>query len=407
MIIKSVGGKRKPSISATAAARNRVGHTVRYITRESTKAGAIPTDSQNEPLRFSNLAATDLDGMIAEMEAWKTLRPGITDPVRHIVLSPEKDDRALTRADWQQAIDAYREERELGDAPYLAEAHTDGHDGRHAQHLHLTFLRIRSDGSVVPDSWDSSVHRAASRKIEERLGLTVNAGALESEKFNGANRHQNRDRSGERQGLIPEQTHVDPTAVQRAIANAISIKSLRENLKSEGIEMRTRQRDGGQVYAWSLRNIDGPREWTSGSKLSPGGDFGWAKISSQLDTNRDSQAPDRSIESDPGRRWPIRLRGPNLAAGQRHPPRRLTEAAQQSVAEGFEILRQLLALGARRPAPVHHPARVESTPAPTPTPRPDAPDTTTQQLAAQRIAAESSRRAAQQQAARPVQRPKG
>lgn len=407
MIIKSVGGKKKPQISARTAARNRVGHTVRYITRDSEKSGAIPTDSDGQPLRFSNLAATDLTGMTAEMEVWKTLRPGITDPVRHVVFSPEKGDRPLTRAEWQQAIDAYREERELGDAPYLAEVHTDGHDTRHSQHLHLVFLRIRSDGSAVPDAWDSTVHRAASRRIEQLLGLTVNSGALESEKYNGANRHQSRDRSGERQGLTPERIHVDPTAVQRAISNATSIKSLREKLRAEGIEMRTRQRDGGQVYAWSLRNIDGPREWTSGSKISPGGDFGWAKTSAQLDANRDNQTPDRDAESAPGRRWPARLRGPNLAAGQRRPPRRLTEAAQQSVAEGFEILRQLLALGTRRPAPARQPARVESTPAPTRTPKPEAPDTTTQQLAAQRIAAENARRAAQQQAARPVQRPKG
>lgn len=404
MIIKSVGGRRKPNISARAAARNRTAHTVRYITRDSEKSGAIPTDSNGESLRFSNLASNDLDGMIIEFDAWKTLRPSITDPTRHVVFSPEKGDRPLTRADWQQAIDLYRAERGLGDAPYLAEVHTDGHDGRHAQHLHLVFLRIRSDGSAVPDAWDSSVHRAASRKVEERLGLLVNAGAQESQKFSGRNRYSNRDRSGERQGLTPEQIHVDPTAVQRAISNATSIKSLRENLQAEGIEMRTRRHNDGQVYAWSLRNLDGPKEWTSGSKLTPGGDFGWAKIAAQLDANRDNQAPDRSTESDPGRRWPARLRGPNLAAGQRRPPRRLSEATAQSVLEGFEILRQLLALGARRPAPARQPAYVEPTPAPAPQPRPAA-HTAAQQIAMQRRAAQAAQQQAQR--ARHTPRPKG
>ncbi len=403
MIIKSVGGRRKPNISARASARNRVGHTLRYITRDSEKRGAIPEDRDGQPLRFSNLAAADLDGMTAEMEAWKTLRPSITDPVRHVVFSPEKDDRALTRAEWQQAIDAYREERGLGDAPYLAEVHTDGHDGRHAQHLHLVFLRIRSDGSAVPDAWDSSVHRAASRRIEQALGLTVNAGALESEKFNGANRYQNRDRSGERQGLTPAQTHVDPLAVQRAIASATNIKTLRENLQVENIEMRVRRHNDGQVYAWSLRNLDGPREWTSGSKLALGGDFGWAKIAAQLDANRANQTPG-STESDPGRRWPARLRGPNLAAGQRRPPRRLSEATEQSVLQGFEILRQLLALGARRPAPVRQPTHAEPTPAPAPQPRPAADITQGQQVAMQRRAVQQQQA---QHVARHTPRPKG
>lgn len=405
MIIKSVGGRRKPNISATAAARNRIPHTLRYITRDSEKSGAIPEDHDGQPLRFSNLAATEVTGIATEMEAWKTLRPSITDPVRHVILSPEKDDRPLTRAEWQTSIDIFREERGLGDAPYLAEVHTDGHDGRHAQHLHLVFLRLRSDGSAVPDAWDSSVHRAASRKIEERLGLLVNAGAQESQKFSGRNRYSNRDRSGERQGLTPERIHVDPAAVQSAISNATSIKSLRENLQAEGIEMRTRRHNDGQVYAWSLRNLDGPKEWTSGSKLAPGGDLGWAKVSAQLDANRDNHTPDRDAESAPSRRWPARLRGPNLAADQRRPPRRLSEATAQSVLEGFEILKQLLALGARRPAPVHHPARIELTPAPPPRPqpRPAADTPQAQQVAMQHRAAQQQ----QAQRARPASQPKG
>jgi hypothetical protein len=42
-----------------------------------------------------------------------SLRPGVTDPTRHIVISFEPTDRVPTREELKRAIDIYREERGL------------------------------------------------------------------------------------------------------------------------------------------------------------------------------------------------------------------------------------------------------------------------------------------------------
>lgn len=359
MIINKAGRTRGRGMSLAAAARFRVHYTVRYITEGGQQAA--PLDANGQALRFTNLASDDPESVIQAMENWKTLRSSITDPVQHFIISPEKADRVLSAAEWQQAIDTYREARGLGDAPYIAQLHQDGHDGRHPQHLHLVFLRIRSDGSAVSDSWDSAVCRKAAREIEARLGLQVNAGAAESSKYNGRDKHTKRDRAGERQGFTPEQTHVDPARVHQAIARSASVAELRKNLAAEGIDMRTRTRDGG-IYAWSLRNTYGPKEWVSGSKLTPSNELGWQKVADQLTANREANRAGRPTPapSAHAQAWPPRQRRANgykkgragsggLGAGAgQQPPRQLADQAEQAVAEGLAMLKDLLGRIGRR-----------------------------------------------------------
>ncbi|TEA79487.1 relaxase/mobilization nuclease domain-containing protein [Allopusillimonas ginsengisoli] len=330
MIIKSVGGKRKSGVSAATAAQNRIVHTVNYCSQLKHGEHLTPLDS--------NLAGTDLDGIKNELEAWKTLNKNITDPVRHIVFSPETADRVLTDDEWRQAIEIYRNERSLGDAPYICFRHTDGHSSRHTHHLHMMFLRIKSDGKSVPDSWDSSVHRRASRQIESRLGLQVNAGAAEKSKFNGSNRHHQRDRSAERNRFTEAQSVVNSDRVADCVNKSKNVRELRENLRHAGIEMRLRHRDGAP-YAWSLRNIDGPKEWTSGSKLTKSNTLGWAKVAAQLEQNRISNFKAKQIKAG-NKHGPARLRNfirPHASNTQRTPPG-LAETTDQAMAEASNIL---------------------------------------------------------------------
>jgi hypothetical protein len=174
MIVNAAGGTRGrvPSGTRKAAARHHIGHLLRYLS-QSEKYGQEHTLSPT----LTNCAAMDLPGLEAELEAWKTLRPGITDPVRHKIFSPEKADREPTVEEWQKMMDIYRQERGLGDAPYLLFVHADGHEGRNEFHGHLMFLRIKSDGSTVPDSLDYKVDRATARRIESELGMQINSGA--------------------------------------------------------------------------------------------------------------------------------------------------------------------------------------------------------------------------------------
>lgn len=326
MIIKSMAlGKYK-----SRSVSQHVSANVNYCAKTKETGGIRPL--------FTNCAGDDPKEIITEMEAWASLNPNISNPVRQVVFSPEVGDRILTPDEQRAAFEIYKEERGLGDALFAAYLHTDGHKDRHPHHLQVVFIRIKSDGTTVPDSWDSSVHRRASRKIEKALGLKVNAGADEKSKFNGRNRHVQREHAAERRKDPLDRTHVDPDVVARCISASQSVKQLRVLLQKEGIEIRIRSREG-QAYAWSLRNVDGPKEWTSGSKLTASNNFGWGKVQAQLALNlSDRQA------MKVGRKHPTRMRG--LAATRRpqQQTQRLDQLADTGVAEAFENLQNMLGM---------------------------------------------------------------
>lgn len=291
MILSPAKNKDKSKHSAIktrAGLARKISDQTAYIANNETVTDAMI---------FTNCSSIDHKLVAKEMAAWADLNTRITDPTRHVIFSPEPGDRTLTSADWQRMIDIYKEERGLGDALYYAVVHSDGHADRHSQHMHLYFIRIKSDGKAVPDKHDIYPHRRSARRIEKELGLKINPKAdpdfdptqkegLSAKEldyaFTGRSRQTHRDLSAQRRGETD--WRVDPEKVQNAINNSISIKQLRHNLKEVGIECRMRQREGG-VYAWSLRN-EGTKEWTHGSKLVNGNAFGWAKVQDQLDTNK-------------------------------------------------------------------------------------------------------------------------
>ena len=316
--------------------KHRVGHTANYVSKNGEIAPA-----------YTNLASDDLAGQIKEMEAWKTLRPGLTDPVEHRVLSFEKNDRIPTQEEIQKIIDIFREERGLGDALFAAFPHTDGHDDRHPVHLHMMYLRIKSDGSVVPDSKDYEVHVRAARRIERELGFVVNASP--DGKNKGTDQRIQRERSAERQGIDIQKWHVNPDSVAAAIAQSSNISELRRNLEKQGIEMRTRERNG-EIYAWSVRNIDGPKEWTSGSKITASNDFGWKKVADKLAENKAKPANIKLSTIQPQNRWPAprrRLRidtNPKAPANSRRPPK---VDIGKGLEEGLEMISELFNAASR------------------------------------------------------------
>src|SRR5690606_41815880 len=69
----------------------------------------------------------------------------------------------FTLKEWRRAIDIYREKRGLGDALFVAYLHTDGNAKRHPHHVHLMFVRVKSDGSLVKRSEE---HRLNSSHVK-------------------------------------------------------------------------------------------------------------------------------------------------------------------------------------------------------------------------------------------------
>src|SRR5690606_23821020 len=103
------------------------------------------SDSGKIEPAYTNLAGQTHEERVAEFEAWRTLNPKITAPMEHRVFSFEKNDREPTPAEIERIIDIFREERGLDDALFAAYPHRDGHDGRNPLHLHLEYIRIKSD----------------------------------------------------------------------------------------------------------------------------------------------------------------------------------------------------------------------------------------------------------------------
>lgn len=334
MIIKTP--KRDPRYAGQSLAQRGANHA-RHLDNYVSDKGKI------EPV-YTNLAGQSHEERVAELEAWHTLNPRITAPMEHRIFSFEKGDREPTPAVIERIIDIFREERGLGDALFAAYPHRDGHDDRHPLHLHLEYMRIKSDGKSVPTKHDSNVHFRASRRIEKELGLTVNSG--KDNKHNGRDKRIQRERSAERQGIAPDLWHVDPDRVSAAIAQSRNISELRRNLQERGITMRTRERSG-EVFAWSLRNIDGPKEWTSGSDLTASNDFGWKKVADKLAENR-AKAPGAKLSTiEPNRRWSAPRRRLRIDTNSKTPP--LSKKPQPvdvgaAMDDGMEVLGELFAI---------------------------------------------------------------
>ncbi|MES2992642.1 MAG: relaxase/mobilization nuclease domain-containing protein [Pseudomonadota bacterium] len=116
----------------------------------------------------SNLGGKTPRDRAREIAGLRSARPDLKKAaVGHLVLSHDPALPDLTPDEWRRAIDIAREQHDLRDAPYFAVSHNDV-DHRH---VHLAFLRVRPDGSVVSDSHSYRKNEAAAREIERQLGL--------------------------------------------------------------------------------------------------------------------------------------------------------------------------------------------------------------------------------------------
>ncbi len=313
------------------------GNTIRYLSRLN-KEGEY-----NAPL-LTTFASDDPAGLVAEAEAWGDLNPKLGRKTNHVIFSQELDDKPLTPGQWARAISIYIEQRNMGGVPFVAYLHSDhGREGR-LPHLHVLFMRSRTDGTTAPDANDADVNRATSRAIEREFSLIVNEG----KKYSGSDRNAQRERSAEREGHPPGTWQVDAAVVDRCIQRSRNVRELREALRAEGIEIRVRAREGTGIYAWSLRNVGGPAAWTSGSKLTPNNEFGWAKVQQRLDQSFQLRMP-----ANARKRTAPRMKNGLGRAPAPRPVERLDEAVEAGVGAAIGVLSRLIkaANSGQRPIP--------------------------------------------------------
>ena len=229
---------------------------------------------QPAPPTFTNFAGSSPREIAAEFAALRLLKPNLGRAVGHLILSPSPNDRALTKDEWQAALQIALAAHGASAAPHAAWLH----DDTDLQHLHVFFSRILPSGQVISDSQSYQKNRAASREIEKGLNMetfnstpVVNAPGDRQAAANAAKRD-------ERLGL----KSIHQAEIRAALAEANDLADFESKLKNVGIEVEFSRRGASQeVFGWKLRRR-GDDQWQKASTLAR--DLSWPNISHRFQT---------------------------------------------------------------------------------------------------------------------------
>ena len=144
----------------------------------------------------------DLSRPLGEtLDDWRSdsLTTQCSKPLYHAQLNP---DRALSREEWETAINLFEKEMGFENQPRAVVLHE--YKGR--EHMHLVYSRIDENGKAISDSWNYLHHEKAARAIEQELGLEKTQGALYDRQAQRPERTPDRDaiQQGERLNLSPK-----------------------------------------------------------------------------------------------------------------------------------------------------------------------------------------------------------
>lgn len=224
-----------------------------YIDRNKNHVGhadaECPGPDHLVQYRLGNVSNAEEFSFIAEH-----FNPKINVPCRHYIFSPEPGDRPLDIADFHRMAETFLEERGApANTMWKAAVHCDGHDGRHAQHMHLLVGAYTPDGQRVPDSFDKFPTQAAARRIEKELGLTPNACPS---------------------GRPERAKSLDPALLQNLARRSSNTHDFVRRCGRNGIHARTmRHGKTGEIYGVQFR-LDGSKDWVAGGKISESLRFG-------------------------------------------------------------------------------------------------------------------------------------
>lgn len=256
---------------------------------------------QATPL-FTNMAGGSVQELAREVAALRGLRPKLNKAGAHLILNHSPDQRALTEAEWREALEIALAEHGAQDAPYAAYMHTD----KEHQHLHVYLLRIRSDGSVVKDSNSWRTNERAARAIEARFGLDPPKPRASEDRWprdGGAGGERGRrrfERLTASQSQPDQQPQkglkvINPHLIFEAIDASKDLDELRERLLKKGIESRLIQSLNAQhPTGWMLRQVGPAGTWKKGSEVHRD-----LSIKNALDRMRERQAQGRRASPNP------------------------------------------------------------------------------------------------------------
>ena len=227
---------------------------------------------------FTNFAGSTPRQIATEFSALRLLKPNLTKAVGHLILSPGPTDRALTRVEWQQALDIALASHGALNTPHAAWLHAD----TDLQHLHVFFSRILPSGQVISDSQSYQKNRNAARQIEKELQMETFNSSPKPDASSDRQAAYNAARREERLSLKA----LDQTEIRNALKEAKDMAEFEWKLQALGIEVEFSRRGANQeVFGWKLRRR-GEDQWQKASTLAK--DLSWPKIAHRF---ADSPAP--------------------------------------------------------------------------------------------------------------------
>lgn len=160
---------------------------VAKISHGSNLYGALSYNQEKVDEGLGKVLATNLviepaDGAFntaACMQDFERFMPShirTSKPVIHVSLNPHPDDK-LTDAQFTEIGQKYMERLGYGDQPYMIFKHED----IDRQHIHIVSTRVRTDGSLVPDSFEKDRSNKIRQELEQEYKLTPAKGQQQGE----------------------------------------------------------------------------------------------------------------------------------------------------------------------------------------------------------------------------------
>ena len=243
---------------------------IKYVQR------SLPGKNPQAP-SFTNMAGRTLSELALEIAAYRSQRPRLKNAGAHLVLSHSPVQRELSIDEWREVLEIALKEFGAENVLHAAWLHTE----KTHKHLHVFFLRIRHDGSVVSDSNSYKKAERAARKIEQHLRL--NQPACRRPEGHHARPQRVGDKGAKyklqrqsaahsdqdlQQGMVPGV--IDPRLVMSAVDNSFDFEELLARLREVGIETKVKHLPNeAEPVGWSMRHEGPAGVWIKGSGVHP------------------------------------------------------------------------------------------------------------------------------------------
>jgi Relaxase/Mobilisation nuclease domain len=189
----------------------------------------------------------------------------------------------LTDDQWRQVGQDFIDQMGYAGCAYTLTRHVD----EPQDHIHLTLLRIRSDGSVVSDSNDFKRSHEAAARCAAAIGLhplpprpEASWAPAPTDAQVGANKRATR------RGTAVQNHASIARTFDHIVSKSVDLAELESKLLEVDVELQIVRKSGSQVQGLNVR-ATGADEWMKASNLKSDRSLSWTKVAARLASNLD------------------------------------------------------------------------------------------------------------------------